>query len=102
MSEEALPKNEWLTTEQVRTMYGFDPSPYVERSHKHYISNQLQPVRCGGCLGFTRLWLKAFVESEAEAIREINEEHRRIAATPPNETIKQRCERDAREGLARK
>lgn len=92
----APPKNVWFTTEQVKTGYGFDPTPYIERSNKYHIPNQLQPVRCGGCtVGFVRLWLK-------DGIERIFEDLKQTPPTEKEETIKQRCEREAREGLARK
>lgn len=50
----------YLTTEQVKEQYGFDPAPFLERTSSggNFIRNKLVPV--GGQI--LRLWLKPDVE----------------------------------------
>lgn len=97
MSDEVVPQNVWLTTNEVKKRYGFDPVPFIERTSKHYIRNQIQMIRgCGECLlGYIRLWIEEDVKYQSEDLK-------KVPAPASVETIKQRCEREAQEGLARK
>lgn len=60
----------WLTTEQVKAGYGFNPEPYLtEREPK--IKSKLHPVRFDGIGVVTvRVWLADAVESHPQATRE--------------------------------
>lgn len=64
----APPRPVWLTTEQVQSAYGFDPTPF-SASNSARIRSKLAPVHVPGIGSVTtRLWLADDVAGHPEAV----------------------------------
>lgn len=60
------PKSEWLTSEEVRVQFSFNPEDYISGDNK--IASKLMQLRCGSCMGVLRVWLKSDVMYQAERL----------------------------------